>query len=258
MPDFAWNAGFAAISMVMRWLSSSTRFVILALAGATALSSTCLAQEIASVDLTKVEARVALRRPKATRETTGGYSGATSTTQCPDLARSGALETSLLSLDRTYYRIGDEPKFEVTIENTGSVPVRIPISPHLADLQPEDPAKKFTYYELRIDLWVVGNGRWSTNTGGSATLYGAENHGGTMLTLQPGEWIRVVASGGIRLGDDVLELIRSGSPATHAYAEATLFRSENLRTAKLSATANREVCLAQSHRQTAAIQISIE
>lgn len=51
----------------------------LPLATIAALLSSCSAQEVASVDLTAVEARVDLRRPKATSETTGGHSYAQST-----------------------------------------------------------------------------------------------------------------------------------------------------------------------------------
>ena len=48
----------------------------LTLSASAALLSICLAQEVASVDLTKVEARVDLRRPKATSDMTGAHSGA--------------------------------------------------------------------------------------------------------------------------------------------------------------------------------------
>src|SRR6516165_3985874 len=64
----------------------------------------------------------------------------------------GTLRTALVSLDRTHYQIGDEPVFEVTVENVGSAPLRIPFSPHEAGLQPEDPAQKFAYSELHVVL----------------------------------------------------------------------------------------------------------
>jgi hypothetical protein len=159
----------------MRWLSDAASCLTFTLAGILVLLSSCLAQEVVSVDLTKVEARVDLRRPKAAlEEAATGHSGTEHTTRCFDhTSKTGALETSIISLDRTYYQIGDEPKFEVTLQNIGSVPIRIPISPHLADLQPKDPAKEFGYYELQIALWIVApDERWSTNMGGSAVLYG--------------------------------------------------------------------------------------
>ena len=228
----------------------------LPLATIAALLSSCSAQEVASVDLTAVEARVDLRRPKATSETTGGHSYAQSTTHCADSAhKTGAMETSLVSLDRTHYLVGDEPRFEVTLQNTGSEPISIPLSPHLADLPPKDPAKEFAYKELQITLSIASSERWSTNTGGTAGLYGDDNHPNTMLTLQSGEWVRVVAKGNIRIHDGLIRLIASRFPADHAYAEASLFPEETMVTARQSATVAREICVVQTRGQTMPIQV---
>jgi hypothetical protein len=228
------------------------------LASATILFSTCSAQEVASLDLTKVAARVDLRRPNATSRMTGGYSGAQSTNSCPDSThKTSVLHTSLVSLDRTYYQVGDEPRFEVTVQNTGSVPIRIPFSPHLADLQPKNPGQKFAYYELQIALWIAADERWSTNMGGSAILYGADDHANTMLTLKPGEWVRIIAKGHFRLDEDLLKLIRSGYPADHAYAQTSLFGEETLITPSHSATVATEVCLTKTKGQDVLIQLTV-
>ena len=237
----------------MHW----TNRLNLALATVGALLSSCLAQEVAVVDLTAVEARVDLRRPKATSsEMAGRHGGAQSTTYCGDSAhKTGALETSLVSLDRTYYQVGDEPRFEVTLQNSGSEAIRIPVSPHLADLQPKDPAKAFGYHEILIALSISSGDRWSTNQGGTAGLYGDDDHANTMLSLQPGEWVRVIAKGNIRIDDELLGLIKSGSPADHAYAETSLFREETMLTSTQSATVAREICVTQTHEQTVPIQL---
>jgi hypothetical protein len=150
---------------------------ILVLAFAAALSPTCPAQELASLDLTKIEPRLDLRRPKATSTAKGGYSGNDETIPCYSYKpTTGSLHTSLVTLDRTHYEIGDEPTFEVTVENDGLTPVRIPFSPHLSDLQPKDPAQKFAYFSLEIVLWIASGERWSSNTGGDVTLYGSNDH----------------------------------------------------------------------------------
>lgn len=82
----------------------------LALATVAVLLASCFAQEVAFIDLTAVEPRIDLRRPKATSETTGRRGGSLSTTHCADSAhKTGALDTSLVSLDRTYYQVSDEP-----------------------------------------------------------------------------------------------------------------------------------------------------
>lgn len=245
------------IGELMRSICHPIRLILM-LASAVVSFPTCSAQEVASVDLTKVEARVDLRRPKASSEMTGGYSGARSTTLCPRSTRNkGVLQTSLVSLDREDYEVGDEPTFEVTIQNTGSVPIQIPVSPHLADLQPKNRAEEFTYYELQIALWLASADRWSTNMGGSAILYGAENHADTMSTLNPGEWVRVVAKGKFRPHPDLLELTRSGFLADHAYAESSLFRNAMLITARNSATVAAEICVAQTVGRSVPIRLTI-
>jgi hypothetical protein len=242
----------------MHSLSRPIGRLTLTLSATAALLSICPAQEVGSVDLTKVEARVNLRRPKASSDMTGGYSGAQSTTRCPDSTqKAGELDTSLVSLDRTHYQVGDEPKFEVMLHNTGSVPIRIPSSPILADVQPIDPAKQFAYYELQIVLWIAADERWSTTTGGYAALYGNDDHTNTMLTLEPGQWIRVIAKGHFLLDESVVKLVGSGASADHAYAQTTLFREETMITARQSATVAREVCVAQTHGQSVPIQLSI-
>jgi len=240
-------------------MPSRSRISYLTLAVATIVFySTCPAQEVASLDLTKIAARVDLRRPKATSLVTDGYNGTQHTYSCRDSTnQAGALRTSLLSLDRTHYQVGDEPMFEVTVENTGSVPVRIPFSPHLADLQPKNPGQEFAYYELQIVLWIAAGEQWSTNTGGGVILYGANDHANTMLTLNPGEWLRVVGKGHLVLDKSLVKLTLSGHPADHVYAQASIYRAETLITPTQSATLSREVCLAQTHEQTVPIQLAI-
>ena len=235
-----------------------TNHLFLTLAVSATFSSLCPAQEVASLDLTKVAARLDLRRPKATSPVTGGYHGAQETRPCFDRTHSsGAVHTSLVSLDRTHYQVGDEPRFEVNVENTGSAPIKIPFSSHLADLQPKDPAQKFAYYELQIVLWIAAGERWNTNTGGSAILYGANDHANTMLTLNPGEWVRVIAKGHIHLDADLIKLTLSGHPADQANAQTSLFREDTLITPTESATVAREVCVAKTQGQAVPIQLSI-
>jgi hypothetical protein len=232
--------------------------LFLTLAAAAAFSFPCPAQEIASLDLTKVAARLDLRRPQATSAVTGGHHGTQYNRPCFDTTHNaGALRTSLVSLDRTHYQVGDKPRFEVNVGNSGSAPIKIPFSSHLADLQPKDPAQKFAYYELQIVLWIAAGERWSTNTGGSAILYGANDHANTMLTLNPGEWVRVIAKGHIHLDADLIKRTLSGHPADQANAQTSLFREDTLITPTESATVAREVCLAKTQGQTVPIQLSI-
>jgi hypothetical protein len=233
---------------------------IAALTTAVLFVSTGCAQEVASLDLTKIAQRSDLRRPKATSPPTSGDSGAGQSTHCPrSKPKVGELRTSLRWLDRTSYRLDDEPIFEVQVENTGSTTIRIPFYPHLADLQPDNPAKNFPYSDLRIMLWIAAeDGEWSTNTGGSISLYGNDGHAGTMLSLKPGQWVRIVGTGKFSdprngPGDELIRL----HPVGRVYARAALYREQTLITPTQAAAVAQEVCIEQTHAQTVPIQLTI-
>src|SRR6516165_8584109 len=88
--------------VIMDSLSEPIRHLTLAVAVATSLFSRCPAQEVASVDLTKISARMELRRPQAASSVTGGYGGTEETIDCPprDSTRTErVLQTSVVSLD---------------------------------------------------------------------------------------------------------------------------------------------------------------
>src|SRR5438445_11723198 len=157
--------------------------VTLALTIASAVVASCAAQEVGFVDLTKVTARTDLRSPQPTRESNKARGGINQVQDCDSIKNEGELRTTLVSLNRTHYQDGDEPKFEVTVENVASAPIRIPFSPHLADLQPENPAQKFAYSELRLALWIAAGTHWSATTccGDGTVLYGVADHPRTML-----------------------------------------------------------------------------
>jgi hypothetical protein len=226
----------------------------LAVAVTTAGSAPCLAQEVGSVDLTQLSARTELRRPL-----TGAsrlHSGAREIHACRDsMSNAGALLTTLVSLDRTHYQIGDEPRFEVIVENVGSAPLRIPFSPHLADLQPRDPARKFRYLELQVVLWIAGR-EWSENSGGGVRLYGNDDQPDTMLNLQPGESVRITGNGKLGINPGGMIVGNSALAVDHAYARVSLYRDETLLSATAAATISREVCLRQMSGQSVPVALA--
>jgi len=232
---------------------------IVALTAATIFVSTCGAQEIASSDLTKITRRMDLRRPKTTSSLTSRYGGSVQIIDCLDSeSKVGELRTSLRSLDRTSYQLEDEPVFEAQVENVGSNSIRIPFSPHLADLQAVDPAKKLAYSELHIDLRIaMQNAEWG---GYGAVLYGDDDHTGTMLSLKPGQWVRIVGTGMFhnpnRAG--IIEKLIRLNPVGRVYAQASLYRAETLITPTQAATVRREVCIAQTHEQSVPIQLDVQ
>src|SRR6266853_505987 len=103
--------------------------VILSVAAASALGARCAAREVGFADWTKVTARTGLRRPSPTRVANEARSGVEEVHPCFDSVNNeGELRATLVSLDRTHYQVGDEPTFEVTVENVSSAPLRIPFS----------------------------------------------------------------------------------------------------------------------------------
>jgi len=160
-------------------------------------STVCVAQQAGSVDLTQIEPRSELRRPPARDSDPSGRRGMVlSNGGCPTVPHDApSLQTTLIWLDRDQYSEVDTPKFEARILNTGSVPFKVPFSPHLGDFQPADPAAKFSFWEMFVSLDVTVTARnveWRV-PGGGAALYGNDSYPASRLTLQPGEWVQIIA-----------------------------------------------------------------
>jgi hypothetical protein len=222
-------------------------FAFFALLGLGLSSETCLrAQEVAYIDLTQIEARMDLRRPAVPAGATETPRGASNAIYgCKGGGpMKGALRTTLLSLDRTQYQADDNPVFEVSIENIGTEPLQIPISAHLADLQPADPGARFSYFELLVTRWLGGPG-WSTTSAVVAKLYGREDHADSMLTLQPGERVRVRSKGnfGLHLNDEQIRRFRRQDPVDHANAKTAVTRTDMLLGPTSTASMGRLECL---------------
>ena len=224
------------------------RYILCAVASLVLVVGVCSnspAQEVASIDLTQITPRIELRRPPPTPEAPGGANGTHDNHACADLGKSvGTLRTTLAGLDRDQYLFGDQPTFEVNVGNVGSQPIQLPFSPHLADLQPADPSQKFSFSELSVVLWLGGN-RWNANMGGAVNLYGADDHPETLLTLLPGEWLRIVGKGKINLPLDggVTDFIGRGDAIGHANAQTSVMKTEMMITSLSSASVSRELCI---------------
>ena len=214
-------------------------------------------QEVASIDLTQITPRTDLRRPAPTSVTSSSVSGTNENHACTDIDQSvGALHTTLASLDHTQYQFSNEPVFEVRIENVGSQPLQIPISPNLADLQPTDPSQKFEFSQLSVALGIGGK-RWNANMGGGVFLYGAESHPETLVSLHTGEWVRIIGKGKIELPLDsgVTDFIRAGDAINHANAQVSVKKTVMQITASTAVSVSQELCI--SKLQGAAVLIEV-
>ncbi len=112
------------------------------------LALPCLlkAQEVKYIDLTAVRQRTELRHPPAPqsdcREGTGclggGYGGGSIRDGAPDQRDPHALGIYLMRVTPTDINGAEPFQVEFKILNTGTVPIELPVSPHLSDLQPSD------------------------------------------------------------------------------------------------------------------------
>jgi len=158
------------------------------------------AQEVRYIDLTAVEQRTELRYPPGppAAPSHSGLSGSvfsgggigTGADGAPDFRDPRAVGVYLTH--RTESQIDPSQSFQVEFKlvNTGTAPIEVPVSPHLSDLQPPDASVSFKYLTLQLIINVVENPRPDAYV----QLYGRPDHEGTMVTLQPGEWIRVTAN----------------------------------------------------------------
>jgi hypothetical protein len=168
----------------------------LLLASATPLQ----AQEVKYLDLTGIQQRTELRFPPAPPVKCeadvpcvgGGWGGASIGDGAPDIRNPQALRIDLLRVDPV--EIDTEIPFEAEFRvfNTGRVPLELPVSPHLSDLQPSDASVDFSYSSLALVAMATAEPQHAElRSLGFVELYGSSEHGGTMVSLKPGEWIRV-------------------------------------------------------------------
>jgi len=159
------------------------------------------AQEIKFIDLGNVQQRTELRSPPAerqdcasNRQCVGGGSGGGSVADGgPDSRDPRALAVALDSVVPTDLTL-DPFDAEFRIMNTGLVALDLPVSPHLSDLQPPDNWQTFQYLSLALVIQLSGTEPGQAVLGlGYVQLYGSTELEDSILTLKPGEWIRVKA-----------------------------------------------------------------
>ena len=224
----------------------------------TALWGDTAAQEVGFIDLTQITPRTDLRRPAPTSATSGTVNSTNENHGCTNIGQAvGALRTTLVALDRAHYQFDDEPVFEARIENVGSQSLQIPISPYLADLQPADPGQKFEFSQLSVALWIGGK-QWNSNMGGDASVYGADSHPETLVSLRTGEWVRIIGKGKIVLPLDtgVTDFIMAGDGINHANAQVSVKTTTLQITASTAVSVSQELCITKVQGPTVPIRVT--
>jgi hypothetical protein len=158
------------------------------------------AQEVKFVDLTTIEPRIALRMtpppPQQIHTNPDGSFSVTGSARGMLIGDCGvganeprALKTTVTWLDRRSYAEGDSIEWEVKVENVGSAPMTLGISPHLSDLQPPDASEPFSYEETGVGLSV--RDEHGVIDLAHVSVYGSDSQPGTLLELKVGEWVRL-------------------------------------------------------------------
>jgi hypothetical protein len=230
---------------------------------AVAAASACFAQQAGSIDLTQITPREELRRPTPRTGDPARQGGMMSLHDpCTPLPKdSPEVKTTLVWFEGQKIAEGDQRRFEVRILNTGSIPVRIPFSPHLADLQPADPSVKFAYSEMFVALGLsaepISGPKTSrtSNIGDGVRLYGKDDHPGTMLTLQPGEWAQIIGNEKI-IDPEFPPVAGSKDAVAHMNATIAIMQNETLLTSTDEATTEQYFCLNKT--QGPAIPIKLQ
>lgn len=168
---------------------------LLHLVGVTVLlliDTALLAEQVRFIDLTTTTQRVQLRYPPGL-PLENGVSGGRVSGSIGDCGPDIRDPRSLTVYVRSAIASGQEPmkpfEIEFKVLNTGKAPLRLPVLPHLSDLQPRDSSATFTYMSLALSVSPVED----RSAIGYVELYGREDAPDTLITLNPGEWLRVKA-----------------------------------------------------------------
>ena len=150
-----------------------------------------VAQEVRYLDLTSVSESVGHEPPPGSM--IEAYSCVGLKESIPQKAR-----TTLEWMETTDLYPRQRVGAEFRVENIGTTPLRLPIHPTLADLQPKDLATPFVYYRMRLPLVAGIPSEGSVLVAGELDLYGSAKRPDTLLILKPGESIRVKGNVGVR------------------------------------------------------------
>src|ERR1700674_3178179 len=164
-----------------------------------ATSALLEAQEVRVVDLFNVNQRTELRFPPAPSDCIpgapcvgGGFGGVGVADGAPDPRDPRALGVALDRVTPTDITL-DAFEAEFRLLNTGLAPINVPVWPHLSDLQPSSESQPFSYLSLALEVRLSGTGAAQAFGVGWVELYGSAEREDTIITLKPGEWVRVKA-----------------------------------------------------------------
>lgn len=161
------------------------------------------AQEVKYLDISNIRQRTELQVPPSPPPdcepgkgcNSGGYEAVSIGDGAADRRDPHALAIYLSRVTPTDINPAEPFEVEFKILNSGTAPIELPVSPHLSDLQPTDETVAFDYFSLALMVRSEGEPQGpAVNSGGSVELFGAPEHPESMISLRPGQWIRVSAN----------------------------------------------------------------
>jgi len=162
------------------------------------------AQEVKYAELSFAQQRTELRHPPAPPSECkdgmcigGGGVSVSVEDSAPDQRDPHALAVYLVRVEPTEIDTSKPFQAEFKILNSGRASIEVPVYSHLSDLQPSDESVPFSYFSIALVVQgeCAPEGTCSNVPAqGYIQLYGSREHGGTLLELRPGEWIRARAT----------------------------------------------------------------
>lgn len=172
-----------------------------------------ISQEAGYKDLVDIELRTAEAPMGGGSGSCGGSSHEPPPTTSVDI--------TLLSVDKSRYTMGDDLEFLVKITTVGNEPILLPWDPHEADF--EEKAKGDDYRLVGISMLLeLSDGREKELMTGW-DLLGSPDVAGSLLELQPGDWVQVRAKSKLEIfTDNELQRTLYSGPGTNLKIKPSL------------------------------------
>lgn len=147
------------------------------------------AQERAYLDATQVEIRQRQREPAAG---SGGVAGSAREGRKPPPQ---PLTLTMKILGHSELAGGEAFEYEVQIRNVSDQPIEMAWDLSPADIEPTDSRASYQYQSAAILLNAKLGENRAVSLEGSILLFGTPSLASTMITLEPGQWVRIKGKG---------------------------------------------------------------
>jgi hypothetical protein len=146
-------------------------------------------QEQGYLDATQAQIRQRLREPVT------GSGGGSIVWKEGRLPPSQPLTITLNLLGNSEFARGEVFEYEVQIRNVSDQPIEMAWDLSPADIEPTDPRASYQYHSAAILLNAKLGENRAVSLEGSILLFGTPSLASTMITLEPGRWVRIKGKG---------------------------------------------------------------